>query len=113
MQTPVRDDPGNVDYRNWPSQQPAYSGMEGHAIPSAPPGHPPATADPRDGAYGSVPPGAPGGGPEPYPQPARYSQEPPFTPVQTSPTAQQQIDSSMYASASYAQQQHQQQTQSH
>ncbi|TBU33125.1 velvet factor-domain-containing protein [Dichomitus squalens] len=111
IQTPVRDDQGSVDFRNWPPQ-PAYPTMDGHTIASAPPGHPPANADPRDGAYGSVAPGAPGGGSEPYAQQARYSQEPPYTPVQTSPTAQQQIDSSMYASASYAQQQHQQQTQS-
>ncbi|PIL37344.1 hypothetical protein GSI_01037 [Ganoderma sinense ZZ0214-1] len=112
IQTQVREDQGNVDYRTWP-QQPAYATMEGPTIPPSPAtGHPPANADPRDGAYGSVAPGAPGGPAEGYPQQARYSQEPPFTPVQTSPTAQQQIDSSMYASASYAQQQHQQQTQS-
>ncbi len=109
IQTPVREDQGNVDYRTWP--QPAYPTMEGSAIPPSPAGHAPANADPRDGPYGSGAPGAPGGPAEGYPQQARYSQEPPFTPVQTSPTAQQ-IDSSMYASASYAQQQHQQQTQS-
>ncbi|KAI1796176.1 velvet factor-domain-containing protein [Ganoderma leucocontextum] len=110
IQTPVREDQGGVDYRTWP-QQSAYPTMEGPTIPPSPAGHAPTNADPRDGAYGSVAPGAPGGVAEGYPQQARYSQEPPFTPVQTSPTTQQ-IDSSMYASASYAQQQHQQQTQS-
>ncbi|KAI0353049.1 hypothetical protein OH77DRAFT_1407726 [Trametes cingulata] len=103
IQNPVRDEQGNVDYRTWPQQGPAYSSVDGHAIPPAPTA---SSADPREGAYGSV---APGGTSETYPQQARYSQEP-YTPVQTSPT--QQIDSSMYASASYAQQQHQQQTQS-
>ena len=113
IQTPVREDQGNVDYRTWPQQ--SYATMEGPTIPPSPAtghAHAPANADPRDGAYGSVAAGAPGGPAEGYPQQPRYSQEPPFTPVQTSPTAQQQIDSSMYASASYAQQQHQQQTQS-
>ena len=113
LQTPARDDQGNVDYRTWP-QQPAYPPpIEGHAIPPAPTGHTPSGPDPRDGAYGSVAPAAPAAGAEGYPQQARYSQEP-FTPVQTSPTQQQQqqIDSSLYASASYAQQQHQQHTQS-
>ncbi|KAI9000809.1 velvet factor-domain-containing protein [Trametes punicea] len=103
IQTPVRDDQSNVDYRTWPQQSPAYSGVDGHSIPPAPAASNP---DPRQGAYGSV---APSGTSETYPQQARYSEEP-YTPVQTSPT--QQIDSSMYASASYAQHQHQQQTQS-
>ncbi|KAI0335682.1 hypothetical protein GY45DRAFT_1430809 [Cubamyces sp. BRFM 1775] len=103
IQAPVREDQGNVDYRTWPQQGSAYSGVDAHAIP---PASTASNADPREGAYGSV---APGGTSEGYPQQARYSQEP-YTPVQTSPT--QQIDSSMYASASYAQQQHQQQTQS-
>ncbi|KAI0772133.1 velvet factor-domain-containing protein [Trametes elegans] len=102
IQTPAREEQGNVDYRTWPQQSPAYSGVEGHAVPPAPA----STADPRESAYGNV---APSGNSESYPQQARYSQEP-YTPVQTSPT--QQVDSSMYASASYAQQQHQQQTQS-
>ncbi|OJT05350.1 hypothetical protein TRAPUB_3791 [Trametes pubescens] len=103
IQTPVRDDQGNVDYRTWPQQGAPYTSVEGHPMPPAPTPH---TADPREGAYGSV---APGGTSDAYPQQARYSQEP-YTPVQTSPS--QSLDSSMYASASYAQQQHQQQTQS-
>ncbi|KAI0832638.1 velvet factor-domain-containing protein [Trametes gibbosa] len=102
IQTPVREEQASVDYRTWPQQGPAYSTVQSHAIPPAPP----ASADPREGAYGSV---ASGGTSDAYPQQARYSQEP-YTPVQTSPT--QQLDSTMYASASYAQQQHQQQTQS-
>ncbi|KAL7282566.1 hypothetical protein ACG7TL_004037 [Trametes sanguinea] len=103
VQTPVRDDQSNVDYRNWPQQGPAYPGVDAQSIPPAPTASNP---DPREGAYGSV---APGAASETYPQQARYSQEP-YTPVQISPT--QQADPSMYASASYAQQQHQQQTQS-
>ncbi|KAI0638392.1 velvet factor-domain-containing protein [Trametes polyzona] len=102
IQTPAREDQGNVDYRTWPQQGQSYpANVEGHPIPPAA-----STADPREGPYGNV---APGGTSEAYPQQTRYSQEP-YTPVQTSPT--QQADSSMYASASYAQQQHQQQTQS-
>ena len=108
LQTPVRDEPQSaVDYRTWP-QQPAYpTPMEVPAAGAAPA----PAADPREAAYGSGPPGAtPASATDAYPPQARYSQEP-FTPVQSSPTQAAQPDSSMYASASYAQQQHQQHAQ--
>ncbi|KAH9943236.1 velvet factor-domain-containing protein [Epithele typhae] len=122
IQTPVREEQGGaVDYRTWPQQSAYPAPMD---VPAAPSATTAATADPREGAYGTVAASASASAADAYPQQARYSQEP-YTPVQPSPTqaqaqaqAQQtqqaqQLDSSMYASASYAQQQHQQAAQTY
>jgi len=100
-------------YRPW-SQDPSYAQMDGGAIPHAPGGvespvrlQPPSSnPDLRDSQYSPV---APTPSTDAYPQ-TRYSQEP-YTPASQHSSAPQ-LDTSMYASASYAQQQHHHQAQS-
>lgn len=124
LEASVRDDTeggGGISYRTWP-QEASYSSMDGNAVshPSSsgsveassslrgPHGSSSSNPDLREN-YASLPPPA---GAEPYAQ-NRYSQEP-YTPI-TQHATPQQLDTSMYASASYAQQQqqqHQQQQQS-
>ncbi|EMD40482.1 hypothetical protein CERSUDRAFT_70843 [Gelatoporia subvermispora B] len=119
MEGSGRDQSESMSYRPpWPQDAP-YTPIDSSAMPPPPPGGvespvrlqpaPSSGQDLRDAQQYS--PVAPSSTTESYP-PARYSQEP-YTPVPAQSSAPQ-VDTSMYASASYAQQQHHQaQSQQH
>ncbi|OCH96001.1 hypothetical protein OBBRIDRAFT_787851 [Obba rivulosa] len=111
-----RDEPEGMSYRPW-SQDSFHAPMDNNSMPPPPGGvespvrlqpAPNSNQELRDTQYSPV---APTSTTEAYSQP-RYSQEPYAPATQQSSSSAPQLDTSMYASASYAQQQHHQHAQS-